>query len=66
MHTYIFSLNLSYTTHVVQESSVDTALKEEIEVLKLSLKRAGQQLSRSEQENEELKMKVQTSQAQVL
>ena len=66
VHTYIFSLNLSYTTQVVQESSVETALKEEIEVLKLSLSRAGQHLSRLEQENEDLQIKVQTSQAQVL
>ena len=62
----IFSLNLSYTTHVVQESSVETALKEEIKDLKLSLNRAGQHLSRLEQENEGLQIKVQLSQEQVL
>ena len=47
-------------------TSKETALKDEIESLKLSLSRTGQQLSLLEHENEDLQIKVQMSQVQVL
>ena len=53
----------------MQETSAasnETALNEEIEDLKLSLSRTGQQLSRLEQENVDLQTQVAMSLAQVL
>ena len=68
-YIYIFIESLMHYTHLIQEINVaskETALKEEIESLKLSLRRTGQELSRLEEENESLQIEVQTSQAQVL